>query len=406
MKKNLLDVWEKSILLESSRFNPKRTIVADRNSIERVAKVIREFFGSEYFEIETFDKYAAMENPKESNWIWYMLSSHNSKAINQIVELSDIIKHFKDDAQNLLDSLKHFAYISDLRQFRNYLFELYTYFIFDKNKLKCNKKNFEGDKELEGEVFIDGEACLFECRKLYNKRIEEVKFNMQLVSNISKLFSKSVDPVIVGIQYSKAFPKFKNIVDKEVSQIISKWKSEEFIFPVSKRYFDGELELAMEPYHHNRFEELFESKYKGSNYVLMENRPQDGSLMSTSHHFQTSIHFGHILYDDEIKKYIIDQIKRKRRNRSTSKYKYRIYLFESEIYPGFDNGIIGPKGLSESVIKGIRDYVFSKNTNDIIIIIERNTVSSKEPRIKRTLIFKDNIKRIGVALSRIKFDLY
>lgn len=409
MKVNLLYEWEKNIFAYSSDLNPKRTIKVNRSYVLRAKDQLEDFFGQAFFEVETFSDFLKMENPIGSNWIHSLLMSTNAKAVNQIFELVAVIEHFKNQNSGLLKTLLAYKNLKSFRQFRDYYFELYTLFIFDKNKIENQKKAYEGDKELEGLVMLNGEECLIECKKLYNDKAEHLKMNTQVVSKLSGRFRKKPYPIIVAVKYDTPCLEFLNILIKEVNEIIASWDKNQsvLILPVIKNYYYNKIELYVEPYSPDRIEGVT-NESKGKNYVVFGIKPQILQNVQRHGHFLQRVISEVYSTDTEIKELLISKINKKRKNRSKSKYKHRIFFFESENYPGFDRGLFSPNGFSEEIKSSVKEYLMNKNTADVFVLIERETGSTgdKLPRIRRTVIGNRGTEKICGVLENMKYDFF
>lgn len=407
MKYNILDSWEKKVNYSSSHLNPAKSIIVDRNVVLNTKQTLLEFFGQDFFELDTFSEFLRLEDPEGSNWLHALLTSDHSKAINQVFELVSIIDYYQQKDREILTDLKNFAYLKSFRQFRDYYFELFTFYLFDRHNLKNIKKiKDEEIKDIEGVVTILGNECLFECKKLYYNKVKNLKFNVQVIRKLAERFSKKSYPIIISITYDELVFNFADKVVKEVNKIIHSWENNQspLILPIKNSYYEGKIELYAEPYSEGRVEELV-MEAKGKNYVVLGIRPDFQEFVQRHGHFLQYVNSEVSSSETEIRKYLIKAIDNKRKNRSNSQYEYRIYLFESENYPGFDRGLLSPNGLSEETVRDISRYLDSKKTKDVFILIEKESNNIDVPRIRRTIIGNSGTEKICNYLrEEVAFD--
>lgn len=387
MKKeyDVLEQWRKNTFMVSSDLYPDKSIeIRNRENLPVIIEDLRKWFGDEPFIVEQMELQDAInESFIDGNWLQSILFSYNLKSIQAVIEFWQVLKFHESEDSTRITQLKNLLYQKKKRQFRDYYFELYSFYLFSINGIKNEFKTTEGNKELEGELIIDGVKCLVECRKLYYNKFDHLKMNADITHKLIRYIRKKPFGIIVCIKYDELERGAVNEIIKKVKVQIIKWINQ----PINKIYLPVEvnindnIEMKLFRYTPGVFESLKSSKELG-NYVIVEFNPTAMTDGSKRIHVGIKMANGVVSTDEEVKKRFINSLDKKRKHRSNSSFKHRIYMFESENYQGFDKGLFSPDSF-QNISKDLQKRLDSKKTSDTVIMVlkESNPIDVKRVKI-------------------------
>jgi hypothetical protein len=359
---DVLEHWRKNTFMVSSDLYLEKSIkIRNRECLPVIVEDLRKWFGEEPFSVEQIVLQDAVnEGFIDGDWLQSILFSYNLKSIQAVFEFWQVLKFHESEDSTRLNQLKNLLEQKRKRQFRDYYFELYSFYFFSINEITNEFKTKEGNKELEGELLIDGEKCLVECRKLYYNRYDHLKMNADITHKLIRYIHKKPFGIIACIKYSKLDRGSVDAVIKRIKNQINKWIHQdinELYLPIELK-INNNIDMKLFRYAPGVFESL-QSSNELDNYVIVEFNPTVMTDGSNRIHVGIKMANGVMSTDEEVKKRFIKSLDKKRKHRSDSSFRHRIYMFESENYQGFDRGLFSPDSY-ENISKDLQKYLDSK----------------------------------------------
>ncbi|MFT6815418.1 MAG: hypothetical protein ACJAZ3_001327 [Sphingobacteriales bacterium] len=355
------------------------------NDIDKIAENVFDLFKSEVFS-KPFDSKKDKFQPifrfgkidSSISWINSLLYSKPSKSIQSLFDLNQIIEYYKTADPILIHNLFILAKNNDRdigRQFKDTLFEFYTFYVLDFNEIPNVKKNHEGEKELEGTLELLNSEFLFECKKVYSTSTSVVNTAFELISQLNKTIAKintpcslyfNLQPQLNGY-WNEVLNKKRGFSQQVQAEIETNMKGD------NKIILDPHLEpffvLDYIPYSSR----VNINPYLSQNVEIHISHPfRDYGVLAQKHNIQLAVNYR--LTSEETWRKFKSVLKKKRNNRKSSKYKNRIYFFDNEHFAGFEQPLFCFP-LHEDLDKEITNYAIDKYEDDIkeiYVIFERN----------------------------------
>jgi len=362
----ILQEWMKEFMFQSSELNPKKW--CKRKDIERIESILNDYFGEEFFSKETVSR----KSDNEVHLIFWLLNQKTKTSLTSLFEYVHLIEYSMNLSTEIQKKLR--SNIKNSEQFQNLMFEIYTYRLLDFNNIENEKGTRKGNQELEGHCTINDKKFLYECRKSY--------------SVLKSIFKDILD--IIDSLYSSMKVRNEYIGYIRIKEFCGATKEE--LRKVFKDCF-GQFRLknAVIIYEYECKHLKFETKlYNTENLAEYNLISEDDLIKFRCYIGKENTQKGMNIYQTEIlpqishnQKRITDKliktINKKRKQHRNSKDENRIIFIDCEI----NNYLNFPLLTSEQVIdkNEISDYLNSKNTKDIVVIILRNYLPVK-PEIK------------------------
>lgn len=403
---DVLNEWRKNVITESSPLNPRKSIeFPNRENIHIITDDLRSWLGDQPFIIENKEIYeATRESFIDGKWLHSILFAKNLKSIQTVIEFWKVLKFHQSVDKTRLASLENLLHKKNKRHFRDYYFELYTFYLFSINNIENEFKTKEGNKELEGEIVIDGEKCLVECRKLYYNKYEHLKMNADLMHKIIRYVYKNPIGIIVCVQYKKVDRSAVDRIMKKIKMQINKWtyESSSTIYLPVKIQIDNQIEMKLYRFSPNSLEGI-KSSMELDNYIIAEINPIRMTDGSNRTYVGLQMDNRVVSTDLEANSRFIEALIKKRKNRAKSSFKHRIYIFESENYSGFDRGLFIFDGYNEKTQDKLQVYLDSKETSDTVIMILKESNPVNVDRVRLVINSNERGKLIAEKMLSLNF---
>ena len=402
---NILDTWKESVEKEASRYNMKFQFDHTQD-LHGICKDFKAWFGNDFFWIKEKELHQVNTNEILSpNWLISILNDRNINSINTVLEFWRVLSYHNKVDPGRINYLNNFLLKKKFRQFRDYYFELYSFFMFNENGICHDFKVFEGRNELEGIIEIAEKKCLVECRKLYYHKFGSISMNTDFLSKIVKYLYKNPEGIIVSIGYDNPDRSLVDKIIKEISSQIKTWSNQDqnSLYLPSEINVENKVRIRLELYSPNRFDDLKKS-INSNNYVLFQSEATKMTDGTGQIYLKLKFDNKVIATSEELSKRFLEAIKKKRKDRTNSSFWYRIFLFESENYSGFDRGLFILNSFSDELGAKIQRYLDQKSTADIIVLILKESNNVDFPRVRKFIFGNSGTEEIVEALNRMKFQ--
>lgn len=383
---NSLDSWRKQVfLLSSSLYNGKDKLnLEGRDRLNIITNDLARWFGKSSFDgTKIIVNGRNLPNTITNRWLANLLASYNLKSIQTIIEFWRVLKYHESEDSDRLERLKHFWMIKDERKFRDYYFELYTFYLFSHNGLEYEFTGNINGKYPEGYVYINNEKCLVECKKLYYHKFNDLWVNSEITRKVIRLMSDYPVTISIAVVYDKIE---KRDIDEIVEIISNKIKEVRYadvniIYLPEVIKFNENVEIIIEilaPEFHDDFKYRLNKMSKGYIYII------SNPIVLTDESKRVSCNFTignrSVSTNLESNERIIRAIKNKR-NQWKSFDGQRIIVIESDHYPGFDRGLYIFNGYTDDR-EIVANYLKNKSTKDAVLVILKESNSVNIDRVR------------------------
>ncbi|PPK83796.1 hypothetical protein CLV84_4342 [Neolewinella xylanilytica] len=384
---NLLEDWKGNVIFQSSiLYHGKDKIsLTNRDKIDLVTADISRWFGIDAFcgkRIEVNGK--NFPNTVSHRWLSHLLAATNVKAVQTILEFWKVVKwHEREDADRLL-RLKHFWNIADERKFRDYYFELYTFYLFGFNNYKYEFTGHLEGKHPEGYIFINDNRCLVECKKLYYHKFDDLWINGEILRRIILLLSNYPATVSILVRYADIGKGDVDNIIQVVSNKVNEIRNKEinaFYLPEEIEVNDN-IKISFEitpPEYHQDFRDRADKLHDSYVYVISD--PiilTDGTQRMLSKFSAGSRVSSNTI---ESQKRIIKAIRDKRAQWKDFEGQ-RIIVIESDNYPGFDRGLYIGNDYLKHDRRAVAAFLSQKTSKDAVIVITKESNTIDVPRVQ------------------------
>ncbi|MES1222283.1 MAG: hypothetical protein ABUT20_42700, partial [Bacteroidota bacterium] len=396
INKNLLSEWSAEALAISSPFaiTPKY----DRSKVEFIYNTIKEFFGMPFFEVNAGTDKAI----NKISWLYGLISTNKSipcyHALYDICLLISYSKTLDPSLQKELQQLKR-----NPENLRTFFFELFIYRMLDSNKIPNIKKLVSENHVLEGTCELNGKTFLFECRKAFMPKMNELDVKRRLLTDIWLLGQQMQGGVgmictikltrpITGAHRSDLADKLRQYF-KRLEGIKSK---------VTIQYtHQGDYgSLSAIDYDEATLIEIQAKKdYDVLYYVIPPKIPVPG----IPDHYRAKISCNFSLNNSQIYKKLETLLKEKKRQHKSSSFKNKIIFLDSESLPEFHMNIFQTEGMYDlELVKQVYNKVGLKD----ILCIVRRFYNNKGPFILADVIAPDHLQETAGVLKSMLLNYH
>jgi hypothetical protein len=335
MHTNLLTTWYEHTMYTSSPLQIKP--FTSREKIEFIYKSFSEHFGLSYFDVIVGQDRSETEIP----WIFTFLASKDNIGSIGGLYLAATLCNYLTSLD--LDFQKKFKRLKGSpEQMRTFFFELFTYYCLDKNKIPNQKKVLDGIQELEGIFTINKKTFLFECRKAFIPRRDDLDILRRLVSQLNQSVQKITKYLPNGMLWQIKFKKNSQIsagnlinkITKAVDQFIDKLNNWEGIPEIQ---YHHELEVGS----------FMASDYTDADYLEITAKTDYDILLTVKPSSEPGRTIANIManfsvFRSKIYKKLESTIREKKRQHEKSKHRYQVILIDNEEFPEFNMTIPFP----------------------------------------------------------------
>jgi hypothetical protein len=379
--KNLLSEWYEEALVISSSF--ALTTKYERSKVEYIYNTLKGFFGLVFFEIVV-----GIDKPiNKISWLYGLISTNKSlpcyQALYDVCLLINYSKKLDLSLKKELQQLKR-----NPENLRTFFFELFIYRMLDLYKISNIKKPVSRNQVLEGTCELNGKTFLFECRKAFMPKMNELDVMRRLMTDIWLLGQQMQGGVgmickikltrpITGAHRSDLGDKLRQFF-KRLGEIKSK---------VTIQYtHEGDYgSLSAIDYDEATLIEIQSKKdYDLLYYVIPPKVPVPG--IPDVYRARISCNFS--LNNTQIYKKLETLLKEKKKQHKNSGFENKIIFLDCESLPEFNMGIFQVEGMYDfELVKHAYNKVGLKN----ILCIVRRFYNDKEPFIFADVITPNHL---------------
>ncbi len=383
---NLLENWRQKVLLNASSINIYRPFVCNATDVEKAYQILQDFFTLEYF-----------NHTSDANWINSMLSAPFSmSAVSSIYELASNLEYIKSNGGTLLK--KFLSLRNDPRQFRDMLFEVYLFRVFERAKVPINKKPKIG-KELDFTCLIHGQEYLCEAKREYaplnNTLLLKIRLFELLVSKLNQLKKAIPFSLRLAVKQSAAIGE---IVTKKLDVFIANFNTQNFS-TIDYSDLSEDVQLDIYSLSHSRIDSNkclpwdCELAVKLRWQYIPQKRIYEGLV---------EVDIEHTIEQCRIDGKLMSSLNRKQAQHAGADIPNKIYFFESEMAMDFNL----PVFVSENSIgKTLLDQIIaSLEPNEIVCLILKD-VTGPIPRRSIKILGKNIPYDVGFVLRKLPLHL-
>lgn len=170
-------MWYKEAAWLSSPLNVSAKI--SRSEVEFICNTLTKYFGEKFFEVQ----HGRDEAITKISWLFSLLSnSQNTGCIHALYDVCELAEYAHSKDSRLLTEFRQLK--RNPGNLRTFFFELFIYRILETGNIPFAVKPVQGNQVLEGTCELLGENFLFECRKNFMPRIEELDVMRRLLQDI------------------------------------------------------------------------------------------------------------------------------------------------------------------------------------------------------------------------------
>lgn len=391
--RDLLDDWYARVRLQNSVFALERSINVPEASVEQLRDTLSRFFGKEYFKQKAIRIKQLQLTDENTRWVYQLLVNEEYTSLVYLYELGKLLESSEVHHPALFKVLKA---TKGSPNFRDYLFEAVIHELLVINNIEYESKPIVNGKEREGFIVLDGVKCLFECKKLYSYQLPAISFLMSIQKEFSRIWQKyqiglngyiSVEPGTAQT-FSRNKYHFIQGIDRYLDHAVKTGQIDfEEVLINDKNKKIGNL--LFEPSNTSIFQhqvELIQGLAFCINVQPAIRKMHDGKMMNY-HQTQVQLKFGQL--ESSSIKYLVEQIRKKRKSQRDLSKMPRIFFFDNEIIRGLEVPMFPDFERFPGDL--IQRYLDSKETNDIVVIVFRYYLYSNLPRWRLKVYCKSSL---------------
>ena len=372
---NTLEEWHKNMLQISSPLLIRPVI--KREVIDFIYRELKGCFGEKFFNIKQ-----NTDMPLEKSlWINQLLA--NKKHLGSIGALNHIallIEYAKNSDKKLYQEIIRLK--KNPRNLRTFFFELFIYNLLDTNKIINNKKPVINNQELEGTCELNDNIFLFECRKVFMPKIDELDIIKRLLEVFFLNKTKINKPIgmICGIKMKRPIKSvFRNSFEEKINTFFLKFNSSNNFDTIDYTITDEAGTFKVCNYSKEALIEAQEIiKYDALFYLIPEESKSNITYLrgASQGNFQVA--------QTEIYKKIESILKEKRKQHQKSPIKNQIIFIDTEIFPGLDLDVFQTDtSLDINMLKKSHNNTHKES----ILCITRRIYTKLTPEIQTLVIY-------------------
>jgi len=215
---NTLEQWYKNALLISSPYLIKANV--SREKITFIYEQLKAGFGEKFFYLKT-----GIDIPLDKTvWIHQLLANMNHLgSIGALYHIALLIQYANTLESNIYNEIHRVK--NNPRNLRTFFYELFIFNILDKGGIDNKKKFTVGIQEIEGTCTINNKVFLFECRKVFMPKIEELDIKKRLMEVFyvkSRNMNKGIG-MICGVKMARPIiGKYRQSFEEKISTYFKK----------------------------------------------------------------------------------------------------------------------------------------------------------------------------------------
>jgi hypothetical protein len=359
---NLLDIWREKAFFISSPLNITPRI--SRDKVLFIYETLISFLGRNYFEVAPNS-----DKPIEKiSWIFSLLVNNNHiGCIGALYEFAKLINYAKTLDTSIKKELEDIK--ESPEQLRTFLFELFIYNILDENKIENKKKTLVNKQIIEGTCIISDTEYLFECRKVFMPKIQELDIMRRLMSDFRKYGNEmhSGFGMICTINFKRPISgKHRSHFESRIKKYFEWFNKFKCLNKIDYFIEDEFGEFKATNYDEATLIETRELKkydiifYITPPKVIIPNQPNryEAKVISNFHVFHSKIY-----------KKLENVLKEKKDQHKNSPFQNKIFFIDSETLPEFHMGLFQNESMFQ--IDKVKDIYDKLNMKEVICLIRR-----------------------------------
>lgn len=331
---NLLNSWQKNTYLISSPLSIIQKV--SRNKVSFIYDTLLSFFGEKYFEIKPYS-----DKPIEKiSWLFSLLSNNNHigciGALYELVKLIQYSKTLDESIQKELHDLK-----KNPQNLRAFFFELFIYNLLDKNRIPNKKKTLVGRQVIEGSFIISNNEYLFECRKVFMPKIQELDIMRRLMTDFwqyGKTMKKGMGMICTINLKRPLSGRHRSHFETRIKQYFEDFNK---LTHLSKNKIDYFVEDEFGDFKAIDYDEatLIEVEELKKYDILFYIIPPIIPIPEQPNRYGVKIICNFSVYQSKIYKKLENVLKEKKEQHKNSPFKNKILFIDSETLPEFHMGL-------------------------------------------------------------------
>lgn len=370
---NLIENWNKEVQYLSSPLHIKPLL--SREKVNTIYNTLLTSFGLKYFDI----KKGESKPLDKMNWLHSLLSnSNNVGCINALYRITLLLEYSKKldvSIQKELINLKR-----NPQNLRAFFLELFVFNLLDKNNIPNTKKDKINNQEIEGTCVLFGDTYLYECRKAYMPKLDELNLIMRLATEFLKhgqtinsghgmICTISLERPLKGKHYSYFEARIKNYF-KDFNKLNGKLNTIDYVVEDAEYGTFKAIDF-------NRAD-LIEIENSKKNDVIFQLIPPESVTPGIHNKYTAGISGKFNMLDSIIYKKLESILKEKKDQHKNSPFTHKIIFIESEALPELQMSMFQHQHMFDPVKI---DAIYKKLNLDSIVCLIRREYSERQSKI-------------------------
>jgi len=385
-------------------FARQRSIVVSDKSLINLRDFLLDFFGEDFFRVRELNLKTVTMKAEEVNWFFQLLANDDYPSLVHLYEIKQLLSTSKALHPSLFKVLQS---TSRRQNFRDYLFEAVIHELLRINDLAYESKPVIDGREKEGFILLNGEKCLFECKKLYSSQLPGIGFIFSLQDDFFRKWQKRPFPVNAYISaYPSTEPKFrknkKYFFDaftnylNQVGHTGNVYMKQEIKDESGKTIGEIFFEANNEPIFRHQLELI-----KGPAVCFRINPPTRKMINEQMMDYHsTKLHIKFEQMESLSIDFLLEQIRKKRYSQRDMIGLPRIFFFDNEVFRGFEIPMFPSSGRFDG--SKIQEYLELKQTDDIVVLVFREYGGNELPRWIFKVYCKPSLSRFKILIENWK----
>lgn len=388
---NWLERWKRYFDSLSSDLALKKYY--NRDIVDITYNMLLNFWGKDFFEFDVIE--AIQKN--ELHFIQSLVFRPTDASFYRLVEACLMIEFAYVQSPEQYKRLLSFKDRSE--SVKDTLCELLVEYSFKEAGIEYTANAKRGAQTLEGYGQLNGEQILVECKNKYSMNQSEFKVICYITARLMAIGNKMTNQNL-GVGY--IYFKNRSITEHQTYKVIK--EIEHYLLHNTKIHLFGEFEdenlrVELKPGTKDNYHEF-------DNGVIQSNLN-----FSVKHTYQFdskdnliyNMHVGHrsSARRSELTKRLKRTLDNARTQHKSDSSRIRVFCIFNEFLNDFRPPLLVD---SADFIPDVAKYLSSKNTDDIVILIDRR-FNSKEAFIQTHIIGNDHLVEFKKSLSTIDFSI-
>jgi len=365
----------------------------DRAVVETTYNIIMAFWGNDFFEFDFLEKMRT----NELHFVQALVFRPSVSAFYRLAEVSfllDYADRFNKEQYRLLTANKH-----DSEKVKDILCEVLLQYAFREAGIPYEANPMRGGQVLEGYCTLNGERFLVESKNKYSMKSDDFQVICYVTARLME-FGRDMQTPNLGVGY--IYFKHDNITEKDTHKMMAQLI--EYLGDSSKVHLGGvfedeHLRVVMKAGTAENYYEYHVGKKDADVDFFFKNTYE----LNEKQNLIFNMHVGH--RNSARKKDLVDRLmrtlKKARDQHKSDTSRGRIFCIFNEFLNDFQPPLLVD---SEEFVKDVSQYLASKTTDDIVILIDRR-FNLSETFIKPHIMGHDHLLPYKRALWPIDYSI-